>query len=283
MAIKFNKMTEKPTGNNVLVVDSMNLAFRWKHQGKLVFVEEYIATVQSLAKSYDCNKIIISADWGSSSFRKDLYPEYKQNRKDLAALQTPEEKEAFEAFFKEYERVLDSFGDVPVLRYKGVEADDIAAYLAKNIDKYEVDHMWLISSDKDWDLLVQDNISRWSYVTRKEITTETWPYDVSKEEYISYKALMGDSGDNIAGIPGIGPKRASDLIKTYGSAMDIYDMCPINSKYKYMQSLNEHCERILVNLNIMDLITYCEDAIGPDNLKDIDLKVSELLVGNKLR
>jgi len=56
--------------------------------------------------------------------------------------------------------------------------------------------------------------------------------------------------------------------------LDIYDATPINSKYKYIQNLNEHAERILVNYQLMDLITYCDDAIGAENVSAIEEKLS---------
>lgn len=277
MATNFSSLMSGPSGNNLMIVDSMNLAFRWKHQGRLEFKEEYLRTVESLAKSYDCSKVLIAADFGSSTYRKAMYPEYKQNRKDKADQQTPEEKEAFEKFFEEYERTLQFMNKYPILRYKGVEADDIAAYLVKNSKSYNVNHIWLISSDKDWDCLISENVSRFSYVTRKEITVENWPYDVTRENYVSWKALVGDTGDNIAGIPGIGPKRASTLISEYGSALDLYDACPIASKYKHIQALNENAERILLNLNLMDLLTFCEEAIGSENVNSMNHMVREYL------
>ena len=69
-------------GNCTLIVDALNLAFRWKHQGRTDFRYEYQRTVESLARSYDCKNIIITADLGSSSYRKEINPEYKQNRKE---------------------------------------------------------------------------------------------------------------------------------------------------------------------------------------------------------
>ena len=158
-----------------------------------------------------------------------------------------------------------------ILRYKHVEADDIAAHLVKNRKKYDLGTIWLISSDKDWDLLIQENVNRFSYVTRKEITIENWGqhYEVSPQEYISLKCLTGDKGDNVPGIPGIGPKRALQLIKEYGDAFSIYDATPIPSSYKYIQALNENSEQILQNYELMDLITYCDDAIGSENVLDI--------------
>lgn len=276
MAKTFKNMTAPATGS-VLIVDSLNLAFRWKHQGRTDFRYDYLKTVQSLAQSYKAEKIIITSDWGSSTYRLEILPEYKGNRKEKFADQTEAEKMAFEEFFEEYEETLELLAKegMTVLRYKGVEADDIAAHLVKEKDEYGIDSAWLISSDRDWDLLVQEGINRFSYVTRKEVTLDNWyeHYDVSPEQYISLKCLEGDKGDNVPGIHGIGPVKAKGLLDTYGDAFSIYDACPIGSKYKYIQTLNENAEQLLVNYELMDLLTYCDEAIGADNLADIKEKV----------
>jgi len=263
--------------NSTLVVDALNLAFRWKHQGRTDFRYEYQSTVKSLAKSYDCRDIIITADWGSSTYRKEISPDYKQNRKDKFAEQSEAERIAFEEFFEEFEAALDVLEeDYPVLRYRGVEADDVAAHLVKHKDKYNLEYIWLISSDRDWDLLIQEKVGRFSYVTRKEVRLDNWNehYEIAPEEYISLKCLTGDKGDNVPGIPGIGPKRAVQLIRDYGDAMDIYNATPIESRYKYIQALNENAEQLLVNYELMDLMTYCDDAIGQDNIEDIGRKLN---------
>ena len=260
-----------------LIVDALNLAFRWKHQGRTDFRYDYQKTVQSLASSYGCNEVIIAADWGSSSYRKELYPDYKQNRKEKFAEQSEEEKIAFEEFFEEFEATLEILAeDYILLRYKGVEADDVAAHLVKHKNAYDLENIWLVSSDRDWDLLIQDTVSRFSYVTRKEVTLENWSehYDVKLEEYISLKCLTGDKGDNVPGIPGIGPKRAQQLIEQYGNAFSIYEATPINSKYKYIQTLNENADQILTNYELMDLVTFCDDAIGKANIADIESTIN---------
>ena len=270
MAFSFNEKISDES--STLVVDALNLAFRWKHQGRTDFRYEYERTVESLATSYGCRKILITADWGSSSYRKSISSEYKQNRKDKIAQQSEEEQMQFEDFIEEFEASMEVLkANHTILRYKGVEADDIAAHLVKNKEKYDLGTIWLISSDKDWDLLIQENVNRFSYVTRKEITIENWDehYDVSPEEYISLKCLTGDKGDNVPGIPGIGPKRALQLIKEYGDAFSIYDATPIPSSYKHIQALNENSEQILQNYELMDLITYCDEAIGSENVLDI--------------
>ena len=157
-----------------------------------------------------------------------------------------------------------------VFRYAGVEADDIAAYI---VGKKQHNHtIWLVSSDKDWDLLISPTVSRFSYVTRKEVTANNWSehYDVEPDEFISLKCLTGDTGDNVPGVPGIGPKRGLALIETYGSALDVCDAMPLEGKYKYIQSLNDFgAKNIMRNYELMDLVTYCEDAVGEWNAMDI--------------
>lgn len=262
----------KQRPENLMIVDTMNLAFRWKHSGQTNFARDYLATILSLAASYNAGTIIAAADWGGSSYRKTLYPEYKANRKELVAKQTEEEKEQSRKFFDEYERTLeelDKHKSITVLRYKGVEADDIAAYVCSRLHDYGYKQAWLISSDRDWDLLVNEHVSRFSYVTRKEQTLDTWDYPVPPEHYISYKVLTGDAGDNIPGVPGVGPKRAAALIEQYGTAMDIYDAIPLAGKQKFIQAVNDSKEQILINYELMDLVSFSQEAIGYNNIQDI--------------
>lgn len=263
---------------NLLIVDGLNCAFRWKHSKSAKFAEEYLGMVRSLAKSYDAGSIIVAADWGGSTYRKEIYPEYKANRKDLVEKQTEQEKKDSQIFFAEYERtleILDSAQDISLFRYKGVEADDIAAYLVSRLHDFGFNQAWLISSDRDWDLLIGPYVSRFSTVTRQEITLDTWSqiHPVAPEDYLSYKVLTGDSGDNIPGIDGIGPKRAATLIQEWGSALDIYDACPLPGKLKYIQNLNAQAERIPLNYELMDLLSFCEEAIGRENVNDIGRKL----------
>ena len=98
MAKTFTEMTNVEA-STVLVVDALNLAFRWKHAGRTDFRFDYLKTVESLATSYNCGTIILCADWGSSTYRKGLYPEYKADRKERFKDQTEAEKIAFEEFF----------------------------------------------------------------------------------------------------------------------------------------------------------------------------------------
>ena len=273
MSITFKKATE--SNNTLLVVDALNLAFRYKHSGATDFATDYIRTVDSLKKSYKASHVIIACDQGSSTYRKALSPEYKQNRKDKQEQQTDAERAAFELFFEDFMQTIatiETTTSYPVLRFPGVEADDIAAYIVSQKSKLSTDDIWLISSDRDWDLLVQPGVNRFSYVTRKEVTIDNWNthYEFEPEDYISIKCLTGDTGDNVAGVPGIGPKRAATLVAEYGSTYDIIASIPLPGKYKYIQELNQCSDLLLLNYQLMDLVTHCGEAIGSDNLKSID-------------
>ena len=264
-----------PIGN-LLIVDGLNVAFRWKHQNILDFKYDYIRTIESLAKSYNAGTIIVCAD-GGSSYRKEIYPEYKANRKERFADQTEQEAKEFEMFMAEFSDTLTLIKKkYPVFHFRGVEADDIAAYITQSA---EYDDCWLISSDKDWDLLISDKVSRFSTVTRKETTVHNWDehYDFEIEDYITFKCLTGDKGDNVPGVPGVGPKRAVQLMEQYGTVFDIYDACPIDGRYKYIQAVNENAEQLLMNVELMDLVTYCEDAIGEENKEVIKNTLGKIL------
>ena len=264
-----------PIGN-LLIVDGLNVAFRWKHQNILDFKYDYIRTIESLAKSYNAGTIIVCAD-GGSSYRKEIYPEYKANRKERFADQTEQEAKEFEMFMAEFSDTLTLIKKkYPVFHFRGVEADDIAAYITQSA---EYDDCWLISSDKDWDLLISDKVSRFSTVTRKETTVHNWDehYDFEIEDYITFKCLTGDKGDNVPGVPGVGPKRAVQLMEQYGTVFDIYDAYPIDGRYKYIQAVNENAEQLLMNVELMDLVTYCEDAIGEENKEVINNTLGKIL------
>ena len=269
MAKSFKEMTSS-NESSLMIIDALNLAFRYKHSKKRNFAEDYIRTVQSLAHSYKAGEVIIAADGrGGSSYRKNLLPSYKGNRKEKYDKQTEAEAEDFKLFMQDYQNTLEQLKiSYKVFQYDGVEADDIAAYITKVSDK----NIWLISSDRDWSLLISKKVSQFSYVTRKEFTYENFEehYNLPIEDYISFKCLVGDSGDNVPGVPGVGPKRAIGLIEQYGSVFDIIGNLPLDSKYKYIQSLNEFGEEnLLLKFELMDLQEFSEEAIGKDNIKEI--------------
>lgn len=274
----FKELTEVES-DTLLVVDALNMAFSFR--GKNNYHDKYINMLESLKRSYKASKVVIACDEGASSYRKNIFPEYKANRVEKYKDQTPEEAKVFEEFLKEFSRVIDTLkelGDYPVLKFKSCEADDVAAYVVQKYrNKYNI---WLMSSDKDWDLLISDTVSRFSYVTRKEITLDNWKehYEYGPDDHISIKCLTGDSGDNIPGVSGIGPKKAHALVQEYGSTYDVIASMPISSRYKHIINLNSFgTDNLIRNYKLMDLVSYCEEALGEANCKEIDLKLKEYL------
>lgn len=283
--MKTFKQLKQLDPNIIMIVDSLNTCFSFR--GRKNYSEDYLNMIESLRRSYSAGKVIIACDKGKSSYRTEIFSNYKGNRVALRETQTEKERLEFQAFFQEFNVALDilksnaypsSQDGYPVFQFEGVEADDIVAYITnKYKSKYKI---WLISSDKDYDLLIDDNVSRFSYVTRKETTKQNWHthYDYDMDKHISIKCLMGDSGDGIPGVDGIGLKRAISLVEEYGDTYDIISSLPITSKYKYIQSLNAFGrEALLRNYRLMDLISYCDEAIGEDNCKIIDEKLKEYL------
>ena len=282
MAINFSSLGNQVQNGNLLIVDGLNVAFRWKHSKQLEYKHDYVRTVESLAKSYDCGNIVVLAD-GGSTYRKNLSPDYKANRSEKYAEQTAQEKAEFAQFMGEFKNAfsqLEKRGHLTI-RQDGLEADDLAAWIVGKKAEFGIGQIWMVSSDRDWDLLIQDGVSRFSTVTRKEITLDNWDdhYDVEPSMYLTQKCLAGDTGDNVPGIAGIGPKRAIALIEQYGDLFDIYNACPISSKYKFIQSLNENAERLLLNAELMDLVSYSELALieAEMNLEDLSSKILEYL------
>jgi len=246
---------------NTLLVDALNLAFRWKHaRSPENMPSDFNDTVASLAKSYDCGRILILAD-GGSYWRRALLPTYKETRKKNSENSSEEDKKLSKIFFELYDETLDKC-KFPVIRLKGVEADDIAAYIVENKYEYDINSIWLISSDRDWDLLINHDVSRFSTVTSKEITMDTWPYEVSQEQYIDFKVLTGDKGDDIPGVSGVGPVRAQKLIEEYGDVFSIMANMPLPGKAQYIQNLNKSKDIMLLGHQLMDLRSCCEEAIG---------------------
>jgi 5'-3' exonuclease len=272
MTISFKQEPRDP--KNTLLVDALNLAFRWKHAGDpMNMPSDFNATVESLAKSYDCGTILVLAD-GGSYWRRGLLPTYKETRKKNSENASEEDKKLAKIFFDYYDETLEKC-KFPVIKLKGVEADDIAAYIVENKYTYDINSIWLISSDRDWDLLIEPDVSRFSTVTRKEITMGTWPHEVPPEQYIDFKTLTGDKGDDIPGVAGVGPVRAKKLIEEYGDVFNIMSQLPLPGKAQYIQNLNKSKETMLLAHQLMDLRSCCEEAIG-DQLPILQARLAQL-------
>ena len=274
MSTQWNDLAElvsvremKEQSNNLLLVDGVNLAFRYlQRKNYSNYTDDYIRTVTSLGNSYGAKRIICCFDSGASAYRKQLFPEYKQNRK---IERTEEEQERFTQFFN---CLTDTVDALPFEHYKfkGIEADDIIAYFTKNLsDKY--DHTWIISSDRDLFQLMKHNISIFNMYSRKEITKDSLleTYGVSPREYSYARMIEGDSGDGIGGVEGIGPKRSIALIKEYKNIDNLISSLPLKGRAKYIQNLNNSVEVLKRNEKLINLLDYTSEVIDSVEKRDL--------------
>ena len=247
--------------NNLLLIDANNLSYRWLQRPNYSsFGDDFIRTVQSLSKSYEAKRTIVCFDFGKSYYRMDMLDDYKGTRKKP---QDEDEVKKYEEFFAVLNDLPDQL-DEEVLKFRGVEADDILAYMVKKYEQTEdYDHIWIVSSDRDLYQLVSDKTSIFNIFGRREITDETMniDMDISPALYLLSRYIEGDKSDNILGIEGIGPKRAQALAKEYETLPNLLDALPIKGRAKYIQNLNAGKETLIRNEKLINLRRYCEEAI----------------------
>jgi|SRR5210317_350864 5'-3' exonuclease len=247
------------TYNNLLIIDANNLSYRWLQRPNYdSFGADFIRTIQSLSKSYEAARTIVCFDFGKSYYRMDMHEEYKGTRKKP---KEEEEIKKYEAFFAVLNDLPDQL-DEEVLKFRGVEADDLLAWITQNVsDRY--DHTWIVSSDKDLIQLVDDNVSIFNIFGRKEVTKQSLFDDLGlvPSEFMLSRIIEGDKSDNIIGIEGIGPKRAQTLAKEYKTLNDLIEALPIKGRSKYIQNLNAGLDTLVRNEKLINLKKYCVDAI----------------------
>ena len=176
------------------------------------YVNILMKNVESLSPDYAA----VAFDLKAPTFRHKMYSEYKAGRKPM-----PEELAAQLPYAKEVSKYL----GFKVLSLEGYEADDILGTLARQANENGVD-AYLLTGDRDSLQLINDHTT---VLLAKN--TDTVPtgrkefremYGVEPEQFVDVKAIMGDSSDNIPGIPGIGEKGAVKLIAEAGTLEDLY-------------------------------------------------------------
>ncbi|WP_282173614.1 DNA polymerase I [Cytobacillus firmus] len=207
--------------------------------------------------------LLVAFDAGKTTFRHKTFSEYKGGRQKTP----PELSEQF-PYIRE---LLDSYG---ISRYEleNYEADDIIGTLSLHAEKdgYEVK---VISGDKDLTQLSSDSVT--VSITRKGITDieEYTPahieekYGITPDRIIDMKGLMGDSSDNIPGVPGVGEKTALKLLKEFGTLEELLDSVDEVSGKKLKEKLEEFREQALMS---KELATITREAPVEIKIEDIE-------------
>ncbi len=172
-------------------------------------VRGVIAMLRRLCKDYPDSTVAVVFDAPGKTFRDDLYSEYKANRESM-----PED---LRAQIKPIHDIIRAMG-LPLLMIPGVEADDVIGTLAcqaSAASQYTV----ISTSDKDMAQLVTDHVSLVNTMTDTHMDRAgvIEKFGVPPECIIDYLALMGDTVDNIPGVPKVGPKTAAKWLNEYGS------------------------------------------------------------------
>ena len=167
--------------------------------------------LRKLLRDYEPEQIAVIFDPRGKTFRHDLYPEYKAQRPPVP----PELSAQFEPICE----LVDLLG-LPRLQIDGVEADDVIATLASQAGDRTV---LIVSGDKDLAQLVDDHIHMLD--TMKDVRFDPPAiqdkYGVPPERIVDWLSLMGDSSDNVPGIPGVGAKTAAKWLAQYKDLDDL--------------------------------------------------------------
>ena len=203
--------------------------------------------------------LTVAFDVHSPTFRHEIYKEYKGTRKPM-----PQELREQVPVMKE---VLSAMG-IKIMEKAGLEADDILGTLAKRAEKQGID-VSLVSGDRDLLQIATDRIKIRIPKTRGGKTEiEDYyaknveeKYQVNPLQFIDLKALMGDTADNIPGVPKIGEKTATGLMVEFGSLENIYAHVEEISKKSVRESLVENREladlsKVLATINVDSPISF---------------------------
>jgi len=202
-------------------------------------------------------------DTKEPTFRHKLYKEYKAQRAEMP-------RDMIDQLPRLHE-VLDIL-QVPSISKPGFEADDIIGTLAKRAEKNDMFSV-LVTGDKDFMQLVTPNIIIYNpkrsgqepeWLDEKAIVEKI---GLPPERIIDYLSLMGDSSDNIPGVPGIGPKTAKNLLQEFGSFDNILDNVDKVRNKRAKTSLEENIDLAKLSRQLITIDCNVPVSISPEELK----------------
>lgn len=186
-------------------------------------------------------------DYSSKTFRKEIYDAYKANRSA-----PPEELVPQFGLIRQATRAF----NLPCIETEGFEADDIIATYARQAEAVGAD-VTIVSSDKDLMQLVTPMVHMYDGMKDKQIglpeVVEKW--GVPPEKMIDLQALVGDSVDNVPGIPGIGPKTAAQLLEEYGDLETLLSRAGEIKQVKRRESIINFADQARLSRQLVELRT----------------------------
>ena len=198
-----------------------------------------------LLSETDADHIAVVFDHSGSSFRNQIYDQYKANRAETPPDLIPQ--------FKLVRDATDAFGvckiDVP-----DYEADDLIATYSREAEAAGA-IVTIVSSDKDMMQLVRERVTMLDPIKNRPIgdAEVREKFGVGPDKVIEVQALCGDSVDNVPGVPGIGVKTAAELINTYGDLENLLEHAPEIKQPKRRESLIEHAAKARLSRELVKL------------------------------
>ncbi len=200
-------------------------------------------------------------------FRKEIYPEYKANRQPAPPDFHPQEK-----------KILQIVGDlgIPIFAKPGFEADDLIATMAHRLRDKGFETI-IVSKDKDIRQLIDDSTRMYdvqsdAFMDRRRMESE---HGYSPAQAIDVQTLMGDSIDNVQGIPGVGEKTAAKLIAAYGNIDGILqNVDKLTPKMK--ENFQKYADRLPIARQLVTLKNDVEFDFDPEKCLFPGLNVDAL-------
>lgn len=223
----------------------------------------FINTLNELLSKEDPPYIGVAFDTPETTEREEAYADYKAEREEMPediALSIPYIRSLLEAF------------RIPVLEKPGFEADDVIGTLAKKAERagFEV---YMMSSDKDLAQLVSPNVFLYKPSSKGKELAVLGPDEVQErfgverpEQVIDILALWGDTVDNVPGVPGVGEKRARELIAQYGDMDRLYEQLD-TVKGKMQDKLRSHTDQAYLCRSLVTIHTDLDLDIEADGLE----------------
>jgi len=258
----------------LMLIDGNSLLYRafyalpLLHTGEGIFtngVYGFLTMLNRITAQEQPTHIVIAFDKSKKTFRTKLYEEYKANRSA-----PPDE---LKGQFQLLREVLTAL-NVDYIEQEGFEADDIIGTISQKAENEGIETV-IVTGDNDALQLVSEKVKVLMIkkgITETEIFTpaqvkEKW--EVEPEKMIEIKALMGDSSDNIPGVPGVGPKTAIKLIKQFNNLENLYENCDQIKGKKMVEKLKENKDKAFISRH---LATIVRDIDMRFSIKDFQVK-----------
>ena len=216
-----------------------------------------LSMINKLVREEPARHIAVVFDAPGKTFRDEMYAEYKANRPPM-----PDDlREQIEPLIE----AVTAMG-LPLLRIEGVEADDVIGTLCRRCTEQGL-KVLVSTGDKDMAQLVSDKVTLVNTMTGQVLDRDGVKnkFDVFPEQIIDYLALVGDSSDNIPGVPRVGAKTAAKWLNQYPTAEDIIENAA-DIGGKVGESLREHIEQLQLS---RELATIRQDVELPANYDDL--------------